>query len=314
MAGLITTQGTLRADDLGLILPHEHIFVDLGPIEAEHWRDAEAADVIELMGPEVEAAMDAGVTALVECTPTGVGRRADIDVAVSEATGLPVVLPTGIYHEPNVPDWAATASEAELRAWLIEELTNEIEGTGVRAAWIKVAASDDGVTDLEAKILRAAAGAGAETGALIGSHTNHGWIAHDQLDIIEDAGYDADRFVWIHTDTEDDRSIHHEVAERGAWIEYDHVGGAEHVPRGGSDSFYLEHVEAALDAGLAEHVLLSMDRGWYDPSEPGGGTPDPYTYLPETFLPKLRDAVGEDEARRLTHDNPFRAFARPSAR
>jgi phosphotriesterase-related protein len=98
MAELITTQGTLSADDLDLILPHEHIFVDLGPMEAENWRDAQSDDVIELMGPEVEAAMDAGVTALVECTPEGVGRRADADVAVSEATGLPIVLPTGIYH------------------------------------------------------------------------------------------------------------------------------------------------------------------------------------------------------------------------
>lgn len=308
MAGLITTQGTLGADDLGLILPHEHVFVDLGPIEVENWRDAEAADVIELMGPEIEAAMDAGVTALVECTPTGVGRRADIDVAVSEATGLPVVLPTGIYQEPYVPDWAAEASEEEIREWMLAELTEGIGETGTRAAWIKVSASDDGMTETEAKILRAAAAAGAETGALIGSHTVAGRVAHEQLDVIADANYDPERFVWIHTQNEDDDALHHEVAERGAWIEYDAIGG------GKPDSYYLDRVQAALEAGLGDQVLLSMDRGWYDPSEPGGGEPDPYTYLPETFLPTLREAVGETETRRLTHDNPFRAFARRSSR
>lgn len=308
MTGLVTTQGTLRADELELILPHEHIFVDLGPIEAENWRDAEAEDVIELMGPEVEAAMDAGVTALVECTPTGVGRRADIDVAVSEATGLPVVLPTGIYREPFVPEWASEASEDEIREWLLAELTEGIEETGIRAAWIKLSASDDGMTETEEKILRAAAAAGAETGALIGSHTVAGRVAHNQLDVIEDVGYDPGRFVWIHTQMEADNSVHHAVAKRGAWIEYDGIGG------GKADAYYLERIEAALDAGLGDRVLLSMDRGWYDPSEPGGGEPDPYTYLPETFLPKLRDAVGTDETRRLTHDNPFRAFARQSSR
>ena len=57
--------------------------------------------------------MAAGVTVLVECTPEGVGRRIDIDKAVSEATGLPVVVPTGIYREPWVPAWAQAASEAE---------------------------------------------------------------------------------------------------------------------------------------------------------------------------------------------------------
>ena len=66
-----------------------------------------------------------------------------------------------------------------------------------------------------------------------------------------------------------------------------------------------------LDAGLGDRLLLSHDRGWYDPAQPGGGTPKPFTYISQHFLPKLR-AAGLDEAtiRMLTHDNPFRAFAR----
>jgi phosphotriesterase-related protein len=303
---LLTTQGPFRADDLGLILPHEHVFVDLGPIEEANWRDAEAADVIELMGPEIEAAKAAGVTALVEATPMGVGRRADIVAAVSEATGFPIAMATGIYREPYVPDWAVEASEDELREWMVAELTEGIEETGIRAAWIKLSANAEGMTELEERILRAAAKAGAETGALIGSHTTAGEVVHDQLDVIADAGYDADRFVWIHTQAEDDDALHHEVAERGAWIEYDAIGG------GKPDSYYVDRIQAAIEAGYGDQVLLSMDRGWYDPSKPGGGQPDPYTYLPETFLPKLRDAVGEDEARRLTRENPHRAFSRPA--
>jgi len=34
-------------------------------------------------------------------------------------------------------------------------------------------------------------------------------------------------------------------------------------------------------------LLLSHDMGWYDPAQPGGGTPKPYTHLSESFLPKL---------------------------
>ena len=54
MTHLITTLGPKSADELGMILPHEHIFVDLGPIEAENWRNATAEPVIALMTPYVE--------------------------------------------------------------------------------------------------------------------------------------------------------------------------------------------------------------------------------------------------------------------
>ena len=63
--------------------------------------------------------------------------------------------------------------------------------------------------------------------------------------------------------------------------------------------------------GFLGQVMLSMDRGWYSPGQPGGGTPKPFTYLSETFLPELRAAgLSEDVLRQLTVLNPFRAFAR----
>jgi len=66
-----------------------------------------------------------------------------------------------------------------------------------------------------------------------------------------------------------------------------------------------------LNAGLGNRLLLSHDCGWYDPAQPGGGTPKPFTYISQHFLPKLRSA-GLDDAtiHMLTHENPFRAFAR----
>ena len=304
MTKLITTLGEYSADQLGLILPHEHIFVDLGPIEAENWRNADTGDVIALMGPQLVAARACGVTALVECTPVGVGRRVDIVRAVSEAVDFPVVVATGIYREPWVPPWAVEADEDALAAWMLGELTDQIETTGVRAAWIKVSAGDDGITPVEAKILRAAARAGAATGAIIGSHTIRGRVVRDQLDIIEAAGYTPERFIWIHTQAEPDFDLHLEMAGRGAWLEYDAMGS-----RPVDEEVAL--VQRALDAGLADQLLLSHDRGWFDPSQPGGGVPKPFTPLVEALLPAL-DAAGVDAATRhtLTHTNPFRAFAR----
>lgn len=305
MTKLITTLGDLAADQLGMILPHEHIFVDLGPIAAESYRYADPVDVIQVMAPEIEKIKRQGITALVECTPVGVGRRADIDLAVSQATNFPIVLPTGIYREPWVPTWAQAASETQLVEWLLGELTDQIESCGVCAAWIKISAGDDGITPCEAKILRAAAQAGRATNAIIGSHTIRGRVVRDQLAILEAAGYTADRFIWIHTQAEPDFALHLEMAQRGAWLEYDAIGTPD------MDDTFIDWIWRLLEAGHGKKLLLSHDRGWYDPSKPGGGVPQPYTYLCETFLPKLRAAgVSAETITQLTQVNPFQAYAR----
>ena len=306
MPHLVTTLGPKGADELGLILPHEHLFVDLRTWDQPGYAQADAADVLRLMGPEVERAQAAGVTALVECSAIGVGRRADILRFVSEATGLPVVVPTGIYREPWVPAWAHAASEDELYHWMLSELTGKVETSGVQAGWIKLSAGDDGLTECETKILRAAARAGAATDAVIGSHTIRGRVVADQLDVLEAAGYTPGRFIWIHAQVEPDFELNLALARRGAWIEYDAIGTPD------VDDLIFDRVRRMLDAGLGGQVLLSHDRGWYDPAQRGGGTPRPFTPLSEHFLPRLRAAgVGEATLAQLTHHNPFRAFARP---
>ena len=266
--------------------------------------EADPADVVRLMAPEIERIKALGVTALVECSTSGVGRRADIDRAVSEATAFPIAVPTGNYREPWIPGWVTEASEEALRDWMLAELTDEIEASGVRAGWIKLSAGDDGITDLEARILRAAAAAARETNAVIGSHTIRGLVVMDQLRIIEAAGYDPSRFISIHTQEEPDRDMHLAIARRGAWIEYDSVGRAD-------DDLLIELIHRVLDVGFADQLLLSHDLGWYDPAKPGGGQPRPYTHLSQVLIPKLRrSGIDDGTIVRLTHDNPFNAFAR----
>ena len=307
MARLVTTLGPKSSDELGMILPHEHVFVDLRTWETPGYAQAETDDVVKLMAPELTRAQASGVTAIVECSTVGVGRRADIDRAVSEAAGLPLVIPTGIYREPWVPDWAHEASEGELASWILDELQGEIEGSGVQAGWIKLSAGDDDLTACEAKILRAAVTAARQTNAVIGSHTIRGRVVRDQLDIVEAMGLAPERFIWIHTWAEPDFAIHLEMGRRGAWLEYDAIGN----PDIEDDEYYIECIQRLLGAGLGGQLLLSHDRGWYDPALPGGGVPKPYTYLPDQFLPKLRAAgVDEETIYQLTHTNPYRAFAR----
>ena len=305
MPNLITTLGLKSREELGRILPHEHVFVDLRTWDQPGYGEADVNDVVRLMSPEIERIRAHGVTALVEPSGIGVGRRADLLSAVSKATSFPIVVPTGVYREPWMPPWVHEASQDSLREWMTGELTGEIEGTGVQAGWIKVSAGDDGITQAEAKVLRAAGAAAAATGATVGSHTARGRVALEQLAILEGAGARPDRFIWIHTQMEADTAIHLEFAAQGGWIEYDTIGEP------GSDERYIDLIHRAIDAGFERQLLLSHDRGWYDPAQPGGGSPRPYTYLFETFLPKLlASGIAESTVDRLLTDNPFRAFAR----
>jgi phosphotriesterase-related protein len=328
---LITTLGDLALPETGVILPHEHIFLDVPrqPSDPE-WELMQVEDVVEVMQPELENARASGVATLIDAGSPSLGRRADIIVAVSRAARLPVVVPTGFYLDHSIPEWARAASEEELRDWMVGELVGGIEEADVKAGWIKLAASDGGLTDHERKCLRAAARAGAATEATIGCHSPTGIVARDALDIVERLGYRAERFVWIHADHESWLHADHErgwvlreeLARRGAWVEFDTIGHPrpEGVPgpeddAAHSDMMHVAVIQQMLDAGLGDRILLSMDSGWFDPRRPDcrAGCIRGYTYLSETFLPILHN-TGVDEATidKLTRENPFHAFARPS--
>jgi len=122
----------MNAVDLGMILPHEHVFTDSRTWDTPGYAQAEVEDVIKLMVPEIKRAQEAGVTAIVECSPVGAGRRVDFLRAVSEAAGFPLIVPTGIFREPWIPNWARKASENELAKWMLSELQGEIERSGCK--------------------------------------------------------------------------------------------------------------------------------------------------------------------------------------
>jgi phosphotriesterase-related protein len=195
--------------------------------------------------------------------------------------------------------------EDELTDWMKRELEDEIEKTSVKAGWIKLSAGDDEMTATEEKILRAAAAAAQDCQAVIGSHTIRGRVVRDQLSVIEERGYSPERFVWIHAQVEPDFDLNLEMAWRGAWVEFDSIG----------DDIYteviLDRVLKMLDSGLGDQVLLSQDRGWFDPGKPDGGQPMPFTFLTNEFIPRLKQAgIDETTIRQITLENPFRAFSR----
>ncbi|NLS80223.1 MAG: esterase [Chloroflexi bacterium] len=302
-----TVLGPVPVERLGLILPHEHLFTDLRGADTPGLGEADLDDVQAAMQRHLDAAWAAGITALVECTPAGVGRNPLALKRLAQHTPVAIVAAAGLYRQEFLPRWALAASEAEVEARMLAELNEGIDGSGVRAGFIKLAVSNEGITELEKRDLRAAARAAAQTGAVVASHTSgllSGAHALEEVEILESAGLPGSRFIWVHTQNSPHLAEHRAVAARGAYLGFDGLSPER-------EEAFLKLVLDALGAGLGRQILLSHDAGWYRPGEPGGGKVRGYTYLVERFLPRLRER-GVDEAtiRLMTDENPKRAFGK----
>ena len=236
------------------------------------------------------------------------GRNLPVLRSLADATSIHIIAPTGVYRDAYIPETLREISEHELAELWTTELTEGIEGTSIRAGFIKLAMSDDGPTALEIRNLKAAVIASQNTGAVIASHTIGGKVARREMDVLEEAGLDLHRFIWIHAQTEPDVSILEEAARRGAYVELDSVG-APHQ----SQAELLETTIALIEAGFADHLLLSHDAGWYNPARLDGLPEDGfrgYTALARDFLPGLlKRGITEEQVRLITVNNPANAFA-----
>jgi phosphotriesterase-related protein len=306
MAIIQSVLGPVSTDELGLILPHEHLFTDLRGVDHPHLGEGEPKAVARAMMPYLDEAYEAGVTALVECTPAGVGRNPQVLEHLAQQTEMPLVMPAGVYRQEYIPSFIQDMSEEELAVWMTRHIAEGFEGSGAKAGFIKLAVSNEGITQGETKSLRAAARASLETGVVIASHTSgplSGAHALQELEILASRGLGGHRFIWVHAQNDTNVQSHVVVAERDAYIGFDGL-------RPDQEERYLGLVMNALEAGLERHILLSHDAGWYRPGEPEGGATRGFTYLVNDFLPLLREkGVDEDTIRLMTEENPKRAFA-----
>ena len=301
-----TVLGDIPVEDLGLILPHEHLFTDLRGPGIEDYAQADPKQVLSVMLPFLKQAYDAGVSALVECSTIGVGRNIEILRTLAESTRVHILAPTGLYREEYIPAIYREQSVEEIADLFILELTEGIGMSRSKAGFIKIAMSDDGPRPLEERNVRAAARASMATGAAIASHSIGGRAAMEEIAFLQDEGLDLERFVWVHAGSESDQSYHEIAAELGVYVEFDSIGSSD------SDQDALEAVTNLLDKGFGERILLSHDAGWYQPGRPGGEPEHGFrgfTALTQSFIPQLKhQGVDDRMLNMMTEENPVRAF------
>ena len=246
-----------------------------------------------------------GCETFVDCTPAYIGRDVRVLKRLSEASGLHILTNTGYYGAANdkyLPPHAFTERADQLAARWIHESEHGIDGTDIRPAFMKIGVDEAPLSDVDAKLVKAAAITLKATGLTIASHTTTGAAAMAEIDILDRAGVPANRFIWVHAHNEKDASFHIRAAKAGAWVEFDGI----------SDDSVGRHVDLVREMkaqGLLGRVLLSHDAGWYHVGEPGGGEFRPYTTLFTRVVPALEQAgVTKEEIRQILVDNPRRAL------
>jgi predicted metal-dependent phosphotriesterase family hydrolase len=305
-----TVRGPIDASALGLTLMHEHVLVDFigaDQVSASRYDREEAFRVVR---PHLEQARSLGCRTLVECTPAYLGRDPILLQRLSEATGLHILTNTGYYgavKDKYLPAHAFTESaDALARGW-IRERAEGIDDTGIKPAFMKISVDAGPLSEVDAKIVRAAAMTHRETGLGIHSHTPDAEAGFAQIALLSREKIPPSAFVWVHAQNVKDPAALVRAAEQGAWIELDGI-----APK--SVARHVELVELLVSRGHADRVLVSHDAGWYRVGEPGGGAFRPFDTLFSTFLPALRTkGLNDRQIDRLLIDNPRRVLTGAAA-
>jgi predicted metal-dependent phosphotriesterase family hydrolase len=292
-----TVLGDIEPGELGATDYHEHLF-QISPLLRGEELDDESAS-----GREAEYLRAAGAAAMVEATPTGLGRRPDAVARVSARTGLRIVHVTGAHREAHyaVGDPLLDEPVDALVNRFQHDLFSGMDGTTVRAGAVKAGAGYWSLTAFERRVLTAVGQLAAGTGAPVMVHLEHGSAGHEVLDLLAAEGCPEQQVALAHVDRNPDPVLHRELAARGAYLGYDGAARHQRWP----DSVLVDCLAAVVEGGSGDRVLLGGDVARRTRYVAYGGMPG-LAYLFERFVPRVRQAVGDAVLGSVLVANPAR--------
>jgi phosphotriesterase-related protein len=338
-----TVLGPVPSGELGMTLPHEHLFNDLSEALYPGVRPFSAALAGATVTPGLawllredpyacadncgfdERDLDTVVAELAVFTraggrtvvnnTTGSGRNPAALVRVAEATGLNVVMAGGwcLSHGDD-----HSLGEEDVPG-MVTELVGEIrdgvqlaDGRTVPVGVIGEIGVGPRFTPAEHATLVASCLAQVQTGVPLLVHLP-GWQrrAHEVVDIVLEHGVDPAAVVLCHMDPSGkDTAYQREVAARGVWLEFDMIGMPFNFPGEGQSPSVEDTVEAVrglVADGHGDRLLLSHDVFLKAMWTRNGG--NGYGYVPTAFLPRLVEAgVPAATAHDLVTANPAELF------
>jgi phosphotriesterase-related protein len=306
MATVQGVAGPIDADQLGLTLIHEHFF-SRDEASAAQWPHAFDDEQEHRLALEsAEAVKGHGVKTIVEPTAMLLGRDVRRVQRVASESGLQIVACTGIYTYDHLPQFLLNRDADFMADLFVHDIEEGIQGTDVKAAFVKCAADEPGVNERVEKVHRAAARASLRTGAPIMAHSRPAsGTGPRQIEIFLEEGVAPEKVQIAHTGDTDDLDYIESLLDKGVYIGMDRYGLELFLPEDRRNATVLE----LLSRGYAERMFLSQDfdipiaagLDWYPPETveqlEAAGAVDEWsmTLLFERVIPVLREAGMTDE-------------------
>jgi phosphotriesterase-related protein len=292
-----TVLGLIDGKDLGVTLPHEHLFIDGKSLFTEpkvaseralayepvDWHNLswlryhpyENLDNMSLLDEQeaIDEAMlfkKAGGQTIVDATITGIGRDPKALARVSRLTDLNVIMGSGYYTANSLGAEVAAKTEEDIAEEIVRDITIGVCNTGIRSGLIGEIGCSWPLHDYERKTLKAAAKAQQKTGACISVHPGRNRKApFDVVDILEQAGADLSRLIICHIDARvRDHEGRTELLKKGCVLEYDLWGWEGHFPSYWTADDYMDlpndtqriyEIRRHIEEGYVNQVVMSHD-------------------------------------------------------
>jgi len=303
-----TVTGLIDADQLGVTLSHEHVFVFMGEDNHHYpWMFDLAATRAKAIR-EVREAKAGGIDTIIDLTTPDLGRDVEFVRAVAEASDMNIVVATGIWRDVPRSFWARDIDK--IADIFVREIEVGIGTTDIKAGVIKVANDAEGVTPEAERVLRGAARAAKRTGCPISTHH---WaperVGMRQVEIFQEEGTPMDRVCIGHSADTTDVAYLEALLQKGVYLSMDRYPGADGRPDWRQRN---AAVKALIDRGWAHRLMLGHD---YAPSPVSASAkraqetdePTRYLFLTTTALPALnRDGVAQETIDLMMRDVPRR--------
>jgi phosphotriesterase-related protein len=303
-----TVSGPVDSGELGLTLVHEHMRISSESVRAQYPHLYDERVERERAVAEVRRAMEHGVKTIVDPVAMDFGRDVTLARHVVEETGIQLLVGTGLGYFP-LPQHFARRDVDYLADAFVHDIEVGIQGSGVKAAFLKCAVDEPGMTEDLDKVLRAIARASLRTGRPIMAHShpaNRSGL--DEMAIFEEEGVDPARVQIAHTGDTDDLDYIEELLACGPFIGMDRFGfdiTLSHRKR-------VATVIELCHRGYADRMHLSQDAcgtiDWFPPGWVERTVPNwHFTWLFEGVLPDLREGgVTDDQIATMLERNPVR--------
>src|SRR5436190_3017897 len=297
MPQIETVLGPIDADQLGVTLSHEHVYVFMGEDNHHYPWMFDLEETRETAIRELSEAKAGGVDSLIDLTTPDLGRDVEFVRHAARASGMNVVVATGIWRDVPRSFW--TRDIDKIADIFVHEIEIGIGDSGIKAGVIKVANDAEGVTPPAERVLRGAARALKRTGCPISTHQ---WapakVGARQVEIFLDEGAPMDRICIGHSADTTDVAYLESLLQTGVYLSMDRYPGAEGRPDWRERN---ATVKALIGRGWAHRLMLGHDyapapisaRHRGDAAAPSG--PTRYLFLSTVALPALRDAGVDSE-------------------